>query len=117
MTDAHELGRAGEDTAAAWYQRGGYVVLDRNFRVAAGEIDLVLARRAMVIFCEVKTRSSDRFGVGAEAVGYRKQQRIRAVALVWLRQDERRWSEIRFDVASLQRHAHGFSVEVIEAAF
>ena len=117
MSAAHDLGRDGEDTVAFWYQRHGYCILERNYRTATGEIDLIVTVDRLVVFCEVKTRSSDRHGGGAAAVGHRKQQRIRSVAIEWLRQSDGSWPELRFDVASLRRRAHGFDVDVIEAAF
>ena len=72
-------GRRGEQLAADWYVARGYQVVARNWRCREGELDLV--RRAdagELVFCEVKTRSSDRFGVPAEAVTPAKQRRLRA---------------------------------------
>lgn len=114
MATRNEIGRHGEDRAALWYEARGFRVVARNWRVRDGEIDLILALDGLVVFCEVKRRTSDRYGRGAEAVGWRKQQRIRAVALHWLSQLDRRVPEIRFDVAEVD--AAG-AVEVIEAAF
>ena len=64
----HLLGRSGEDEAAAWYTARGYEVLARNWRCRAGELDLIVAQGRLVVFCEVKSRSSERFGTPAEAV-------------------------------------------------
>lgn len=114
MTGNHELGRAGEELAATWYVEHGYEVLDRNWRLRSGEIDLVCRRQRVVVFCEVKTRSSTRFGRGLEAVGRRKQQRIRALALQWLQQGTGRYAEIRFDVADVDGDGN---VEIIEGCF
>ncbi|MFP5299074.1 MAG: YraN family protein, partial [Actinomycetota bacterium] len=61
------LGRSGEDLAAAFYERQGFTV-SRNYRCREGEIDLIAARGSLVVFCEVKTRSTDYFGLPAEAV-------------------------------------------------
>src|SRR5688572_26949746 len=55
-------GRFGEDEAARWYAKAGYLVLDRNWRCDIGELDLVLSRAGIVVFCEVKARASDRYG-------------------------------------------------------
>ena len=95
------LGRWGEEKVARTYADAGYVVLARNWRGRAGELDLVLEYGRTIVFCEVKTRSSTRFGSGAEAVGWKKQRRIRALAVEWLRQNGRSGA-IRFDVASVE---------------
>jgi putative endonuclease len=114
VVSRNDVGRAGEDRAAAWYETQGFVVVARNWRVRAGEIDLIVYRGGLVVFCEVKTRSSARFGGGAEAVGWRKQQRIRTVALHWLGQQDRRVPEIRFDVVQVDPAG---TVDVIEGCF
>jgi putative endonuclease len=109
-----QLGRAGEEMAADWYTANGYRVLARNWRCRDGELDLVVASGRFVVFCEVKTRSSARFGTPAEAVTRDKQRRIRRLAARWI--DEAaptRPRAIRFDVACV---IDG-SVEVLEGAF
>jgi putative endonuclease len=114
------LGARGEDRAADWYRAAGYDVVARNWRCAEGELDLVVLRPGELVFCEVKTRSSDRFGVPAEAVTFAKQRRLRVLAARFLAEHAdgrgpgppgRRG--IRFDVAAV---THG-RVEVIQAAF
>jgi putative endonuclease len=100
------FGAFGEDAVAQWYRSGGYEVLDRNWRCSAGELDLVAASDAVVIFVEVKARSSGRFGSGAEAVDWRKQKRLRALALQWLRQQDRHYPELRFDVVDVDQRGH-----------
>ena len=78
------LGVRGEDAAAAWYRSASYEILDRNWRCAEGEIDLVArsAEGGVLVFCEVKTRSSARFGSPFEAVTPAKQRRVRALGPV-----------------------------------
>jgi putative endonuclease len=126
------LGARGEQLAADWYLARGYTVVARNWRCREGELDLVLARDGELVFCEVKTRTSDRFGTAAEAVTYAKQRRIRALAARFLAERSGapgtagttdgdgavgggggRRRGIRFDVAAVT----GRRVEVIEAAF
>jgi putative endonuclease len=108
------LGAQGEQQVADWYEAHGYRVLARNWRCKAGEIDLIVARGRSVVFCEVKARSSDAFGVPAEAVGRTKQMRLRRLAATWL-DTAAPWpaAGIRFDVASVLAGV----VEVIEGAF
>jgi putative endonuclease len=111
------LGADGEEQAARWYEAEGYEVLERNWRRREGEVDLIVRRGATVAFCEVKTRTSDRFGTGAEAVLPAKQRRIRRLASRWLAELTpavgRGRIELRFDVVSITAGA----VEVIEDAF
>ncbi|MEZ5340655.1 MAG: YraN family protein [Acidimicrobiales bacterium] len=92
------LGRLGEDAAAAWYKAEGYHVAERNFRSGRNEIDLVCIAGSLVVFVEVKTRTTASFGGGAAAVGYQKQRRVRRVAAAWLSQSGRSFRDIRFDV-------------------
>lgn len=108
------LGQRGEEAAAGWYRDRGYEVVARNWRCRDGELDLVARRRSLIVFCEVKTRTSSAFGLPAEAVTAAKQGRIRRLALQWLR-EQRGLARmaLRFDVAAVQ----GDVVEVIEGAF
>src|SRR3954452_5696158 len=101
MTDARRvLGAAGEEAVVRWYSDAGYVVLARNWRVREGEIDVIVGRDETIVFCEVKTRRGDAFGTPAEAVTWRKQARIRKLAVHWLREQHQRAEVLRFDVAA-----------------
>ena len=111
-------GLNGEDAVAEWYRASGYEIVDRNWRVREGEIDVIAQRAGEVVFCEVKTRRSDAFGVPAEAVTPRKQQRLRLLARHWLAGSDARPRALRFDVASVTpTDAGGWKVDVLEAAF
>ncbi|MBV8386695.1 MAG: YraN family protein [Acidimicrobiia bacterium] len=115
MTQARRaLGASGEQLAADWYLRNGYEVVARNWRCRDGELDLVVRRGRAFVFCEVKTRTSDMFGVPAEAVTRQKQMRLRHLAARWL--DDHagvRATEIRFDVASVLAGR----LEIVQGAF
>ena len=82
--DSKKLGTKGEEAAAAYLERKGFEVLAKNETVRAGEIDLVaLASDGMLVFVEVKTRRSSRFGTSLEAITYKKRKDIRrAVGLL-----------------------------------
>lgn len=85
-----------------WYRWRGYRPLDRNWHCRHGELDLVVSRGTTVVFCEVKTRTSARFGVPEAAVTSHKQARIRRLALAWLAaHPDVRFDSIRFDVGSV----------------
>lgn len=119
-TDARRaLGAAGEEAVARWYVDAGYEIVDRNWRCRDGELDLVVARRHELVFCEVKTRSGLGFGAPVEAVTVTKQRRIRGLAARWLGEHpERRARDLRFDVASvLAVRGTAPVIEVLEGAF
>ena len=114
MTQARRaLGASGEEAVAAWYERRGYEVVERNWRCREGELDLIVRRNRTFVFCEVKTRTSDAFGAPVEAVNRSKQVRLRHLAARWLADAPMRPTEIRFDVASVL----GGQIEVVEGAF
>ncbi|MFV0256883.1 MAG: YraN family protein [Acidimicrobiales bacterium] len=109
--DTTTIGRAGEDAAAAWYEARGYRIVDRNWRSPRGELDLVVGCADLIVFCEVKTRRSDRYGTPAEAVDARKQAQVRRLAREWLATSEHHYRRLRFDMAAVDGRGH---VEVIE---
>jgi putative endonuclease len=107
------LGRSGEDRAAAWYSHHGYEIVERNWRSRTGEIDLICARDEFLVFCEVKTRCSERLGAPAEAVTRVKQLRLRRLAAEYILLHTCGGHQPRFDVAGIV----GRTVTVIEGAF
>jgi putative endonuclease len=107
------LGGFGEDLAAAHYRAHGYAVLERNWRCGAGEIDLVCARGATLVVCEVKARTGTARGHPLETVTRAKQLRLRRLGAVYLQHQERNWAEVRFDVVGVLNGA----LEVVEGAF
>ncbi len=92
------VGRMGEKKAEQYLLDHGYSVVERRFRIARGEIDLIVMQGDTVVFVEVKTRNSDRFGWPGEAVTQKKQQTMAVVAQQFL--IERDWTDrlVRFDV-------------------
>jgi len=111
--DPSALGRLGEDAAAAWYLQHGYEVVARNWSCRAGEIDLICRRGRVLVICEVKTRSSERFGSPFEAVTPAKRRRLRHLATLYLREVVPGTPIVRFDVAAVLDGV----VEVLESAF
>ena len=119
MTQARRaVGASGEEAVAEWYRARGYELVARNWRCRDGELDLVVRRDSTLAFCEVKTRSSTRFGAPVEAVTGTKQRRLRVLAARWLAEHDARRRTLRFDVASVTRAPDGeLVVEVLEGAF
>lgn len=114
MSDARrQLGARGEQLAARWYTARGFEVLDRNWRCAGGEIDLVLRRGSTLVVCEVKARSDLEYGSPAEAVTARKRARLRRLAARWLAVHDVHPATVRFDVACIL----GGEVEILAGAW
>jgi len=71
-----ETGISGEKKAVGFLRNQGYKILETNFRTKFGEIDIIAIDQGVLVYIEVKTRSSDQFGLPEEAVGYRKLQHL-----------------------------------------
>jgi putative endonuclease len=112
------LGAEGEERAARFLAARGYRILARNARADGVELDLVVARRGLVAFVEVKTRRSHSHGAPEEAVDARKQARLVRGARAWLGQARRRPQHVRFDVVVCEPGAGGaWRLRHLEAAF
>ncbi|HSV40922.1 MAG TPA: YraN family protein [Nocardioidaceae bacterium] len=97
-----QLGMYGETCAARHLTRNeGMVVLDRNWRCDLGEIDLVLRDRHVLVVCEVKTRTSERFGSALEAVSEGKAARLRVLAHRWCEDHDVRPGDLRIDLVGV----------------
>lgn len=94
-------GREGERMAARWYEDGGAVVLCMNYRVAGGEIDLIVRDGDEIAFVEVKARASADFGAPEEAVTPAKQRRICKAALQYAQENGLMDAPLRFDVCAI----------------
>lgn len=101
-----DLGRRGEELAAAFLESAGYTVLDRNWRCARGEIDLVARHGNETVFVEVKTRSSTAFGHPFEAITDRKLARMRRLAHAWTEAHPYRRGSIRIDAIAVIAGPH-----------
>jgi putative endonuclease len=106
------VGQYGQRIAERHLVESGLTVVARNWRCPDGELDLVATEGPVLVFCEVKTRSSTAYGDPAEAVLGAKARRLRRLALRWLAEqqaygDPRFWPELRFDVVSVLRVPRG----------
>jgi putative endonuclease len=95
------IGAFGERVAAQRLVEAGMVVVDRNWRCDAGEIDLVLRDGDVLVFCEVKTRSTSSYGHPLEAVRDDKAARLRRLGAKWLEAHEVHAPGIRIDLVGV----------------
>ncbi|MCE5311537.1 MAG: YraN family protein [Nitrospiraceae bacterium] len=114
MTKA--LGMSGEAQAAAYLESKGYKILHRNYKVKFGEADIIAKHGERLIFVEVKTRKGDLFGQPYEAVDARKQQKLRAIAMSFMKQAGVELP-VRFDIISIISSVRGHDISHIEGAF
>lgn len=95
------LGREGERLAEHYLVKKGYRLVERNYRCAGGEVDLILLDRRVIVFVEVKTRTDHDFGTPLEAVEPRKQRRMIFAAQYFLHQKQLYERDARFDVVGI----------------
>ena len=101
-----EVAKIGEAFAAVHLKNNGYHILVQNYRAFRGEIDLVVKDGDSIVFVEVKTRRSLKFGLPQEAVTPRKQQQISKIALAYLQERNLLETPCRFDVIAIRLSYH-----------
>lgn len=114
-----ELGQAGEEAAAHYLQQKGYRILKRNWRTRLGELDIIACQGDELVIVEVRTTSQKRYGFGFQSIDWRKQQKIRRLALQYIQLNGHPYQALRFDVISVfwQRESDSYQLEHIEHAF
>lgn len=114
------LGRRGEDEAAAWLEAHGHTILERNWRNAHLEVDIISLDRRGVHFVEVKTRKPPFEALPQDCVGPAKQRNLANAARAYMRGGFRRnfgEAEIFFDVIGLIYNGESFEITYIPEAF
>jgi putative endonuclease len=97
MTLARELGPAAEALAAAYLERRGWTILERNWRVGHKEIDLIAARAGIVAFVEVKARSRASWAHPLDAINRYKRRQLELAARAWIARRGVAAGDYRFD--------------------
>ena len=118
MTDArHALGAAGEALAAQHLEQQGFQIIARNHRCRRGEVDLIAEKGELLVFAEVRARSTSRFGSPEETVDARKQKRIVLAARDFLARFLGGERAVRFDVIAVLDAPTGPIVRHVPNAF
>jgi len=102
-----ELGADGEDAVSQYLQARGMRVIDRNWRIKGGELDLVCEERGSIVFVEVKTRTSNMYGTPFDAITPDKAFRLQRLALAWMAMNHRWGQDYRIDVAGVWMDGFG----------
>lgn len=99
--NTRKLGRYGEEAALRYLKKQGYRLVTCNFYCPYGELDLVMQQGRELVFVEVKTRTSQRFGAPEDSVNRQKLRKLRQTIAVYLEQVTLRYSSIRLDVVAV----------------
>ncbi len=116
MAYHNELGTKGENAAADFLLQNGHTILSRNYRYGNCEIDVISNDKDVIVFTEVKTRSTDYFGYPEEAVDKKKRGKMRSAAGEFMYQNKLS-NPVRFDIISIINTKDTFKVYHIKDAF
>jgi putative endonuclease len=113
------LGRQGEEAAAHYLEKNNYKILCRNYSCRLGEIDIVACERDVIVFVEVRSRSSSDYGLPQESVNSRKKIKLRQLAWHYLKAVGKTSASCRFDVIAVlfDGNSRVKKLEHIENAF
>jgi putative endonuclease len=118
-----ELGANGEELAARYLMSQGYRILERNYRIRLGEIDIIAEQGKDLVFIEVKTRSDTLFGSPLDSVTIPKQRQLSKVALEYMSRQGCHNRPARFDVVGVQlkglnaQQLKNVNIELVQNAF
>lgn len=114
-----QTGKIGEAFAREFLQKRKYNILASNYQTRQGEIDIIARKNDKLVFVEVKTRKSRKFGTAAEAVTWTKRQHVMLAALSYLQKEQPKYTVYQFDVIEVYLGKDDMLEEInhIEEAF
>ncbi len=115
--DHIKTGLRGENIALDYLRNEGYIIIERNYRCYLGEIDIIAKDGNILVFVEVKSRRSCKFGMPQEAVGTKKQKKISMIAMFYLHEKNLSDVNARFDIVAVYIDSGAPFVELIRDAF
>jgi putative endonuclease len=117
LNKQQKFGARGE-TLAVWYlKKNGYRIIEQNFRTQLGEIDIIAKEKKTIVFIEVKSRRSIRYGNPKGAVTPQKQRKVSMVALQYLKSTDQMNVRARFDVVAITSNRDEPQIEIVKNAF
>jgi len=116
MNKAHELGKKGETIAKNYLKEKKFSILHANWRWEKAEIDIIAMHNNQLVFVEVKTRGSAKFGNPLEFISIKKQELMRSAAEAYLEEHQLN-HEIRFDIVGIVLNSADKKIEHIQNAF
>ena len=117
MAKHNELGKKGEEIAVNFLEKKGYRVMERNWRYRKAEIDIIAKFEEVLVFVEVKSRSSDAYGRPESFVNEKQEHLIADAASIYMDEIGHEW-EVRFDIISVFFHNERYqSIDHFKDAF
>src|SRR6478752_7596248 len=116
MAQHNELGKQGEELAAAFLQKNGYVILETNWTFQKAEVDIIATKGNVLAIVEVKTRSSIDFGLPQDFVKPKKIQLLAKAVNEYVVSNDLDVN-VRFDIIAIHRQNNEFRIEHLEDAF
>jgi len=118
MSDKRQKsGQRGESLAAWYLKKNGYKIIEQNYRTPLGEIDIIAKDKKTIVFVEVKSRQSIRYGNPKWAVTPKKQRKVSMVALQYLKSTRQMDARARFDVVAVTSNHDQPQIEIVKNAF
>ena len=114
FSTSRQVGNNGEDLACKFLKKNGYQILERNFVIRGGEIDVIAHDGKSLVFVEVKTRYGNEFGVAREAVTPWKLQFLQRAALFYLSRNKLGDKPYRFDLVAIDFQNNEPQIELIK---
>lgn len=96
------MGSAGEKRAVKFLKKKGFKILKTNYKTPLGEIDIIAEDKGAIVFIEVKTRTSEDYGLPCQAVDTKKQEKYYKTATFYLQREKKMDVECRFDVVEVE---------------
>lgn len=112
-----EFGNIGEDLTCEYLKSIGMKIIERNYRLRTGEIDVIAMDGETVVFIEVKTRSNSNYGTPAESVTVNKQKKISQTARTYAVRKNLNDCDFRFDIVEVYYNKNNYRINLIKNAF
>lgn len=116
MYQSHETGKIGEELSIKYLQQNGYTIIQRNFECRQGEIDVIAKDKEEIVFIEVKTRASAKYGLPKEAVNQIKKKHIYKSAEFYIFLNKLEGKPVRIDVIEVYKRQNKFKIKHIKNA-
>ncbi|MEC4116504.1 YraN family protein [Myroides phaeus] len=116
MAKSQDIGEGGEKAAVAYLKERGYDILIVNYVAQKGEIDIIALKDNILVFVEVKTRSSLEFGLPQDFVKATKIGLLVRTANIYIEENDRE-EEARFDIIAIHKVGEKYNIQHIEDAF